>query len=147
MGKSPAPLAMFADKPLEYVTYRSPLRVLPSAGACFTLIASGPHKGDSVTGKTCRDHCSSFVRSSMTTMQTPPSNPVEAPVDNRTPLSIMFNPRSVAVIGATENVGSVGRTVLQNLINTPFGGTVYPVNPKRPSVLGIKAYASTQAVQ
>ena len=52
----------------------------------------------------------------------------------------IFRPRSVAVIGATETPGSVGRTVLWNLISSPFGGTVLPVNPKRDSVLGIKAY-------
>ena len=52
----------------------------------------------------------------------------------------LFNPKSVAVVGATEKPNSVGRTVLWNLISSPFGGTVYPVNPNRPSVLGIKAY-------
>jgi acetyltransferase len=46
----------------------------------------------------------------------------------------------VAVVGATEHAGTVGRTLLWNLISSSFGGTVYPVNPKRPSVLGIKAY-------
>src|SRR5271155_3983162 len=56
------------------------------------------------------------------------------------PLDAIFNPRNIAVIGATENTGSVGRTVLWNLVTSPFGGTVFPVNPKRPSVLGIKAY-------
>ncbi|MBL8798947.1 MAG: bifunctional acetate--CoA ligase family protein/GNAT family N-acetyltransferase [Planctomycetia bacterium] len=58
------------------------------------------------------------------------------------PLNAFFTPRSVAVIGATETPHSVGRTVLWNLIANPFGGTVFPVNPKRPSVLGIKAYRS-----
>ena len=62
------------------------------------------------------------------------------------PLDVFFEPESVALIGATENPGSVGRTVLWNLISTPFGGTVYPVNPKRPSVLGIRAYPSIAAV-
>ena len=52
----------------------------------------------------------------------------------------MFAPRSVAVIGATERAGSVGRSVLWNLLSSPFGGTVFPVNAKRPNVLGIKAY-------
>ncbi len=61
-------------------------------------------------------------------------------------LDVFFQPESVALIGATENPGSVGRTVLWNLISTPFGGTVYPVNPKRPSVLGIRAYPSIGAV-
>ena len=51
----------------------------------------------------------------------------------RSPLDPFFNPRSVAVIGATEKAGSVGRTVFWNLISSPFGGTVYPVNPNRPS--------------
>ena len=58
------------------------------------------------------------------------------------PLDLFFAPKSVAVIGATENPGSVGRTIVKNLVSSPFGGTVYPVNPKRPSVLGIKAYKS-----
>ena len=61
-------------------------------------------------------------------------------------LSAFFAPRSVAIIGATENPGSVGLTILWNLMSNPFGGTVYPVNPKRSSVLGIKAYASVKAV-
>src|ERR1044071_2752689 len=58
------------------------------------------------------------------------------------PLDVFFSPKSVAVIGATENPNSVGRTLLWNLVTSPFGGTVYPVNPKRPSVLGVKAYPS-----
>ena len=58
----------------------------------------------------------------------------------RQPLDAIFAPRSVAVVGATEKAGSVGRTVLWNLMNTPFGGPIYPVNPTRQSVLGIKAY-------
>ena len=58
----------------------------------------------------------------------------------RHPLDSIFAPRSVAVIGATERPGSVGRTVLWNLISHPFGGTVYPINPKRRNVLGIQAF-------
>ena len=63
----------------------------------------------------------------------------------RHPLDPLFRPQSVAVIGATEKAGSVGRTVLWNLLSTPFGGTVLPINPKRPSILGIKAYPSLAA--
>ena len=58
----------------------------------------------------------------------------------RHPLDAIFSPRNVAVIGASETEGSVGRTLLWNLISHPFGGTVFPVNPKRSSVLGIHAY-------
>lgn len=61
-------------------------------------------------------------------------------------LDAIFKPKNVAVIGATETAGSVGRTVLWNLISNPFGGTVFPVNPKRPGVLGIKAYPTIKEV-
>jgi acetyltransferase len=57
------------------------------------------------------------------------------------PINIFFTPKTVAVIGASDKAGSVGRTVLWNLVSSPFGGTVFPVNPKHKSVLGIKAYA------
>ncbi|HUX09221.1 MAG TPA: hypothetical protein VMW51_01185, partial [Terriglobia bacterium] len=40
------------------------------------------------------------------------------------PLDVFFEPESVAVIGATETAASVGRTLLWNLISSPFGGTV-----------------------
>ncbi len=62
------------------------------------------------------------------------------------PLDAIFSPRSVAVIGATEREGTVGRTLLWNLISNPFGGTVYPVNPKRQNVLGIRAYPSLSEI-
>ncbi|MDR3638512.1 MAG: bifunctional acetate--CoA ligase family protein/GNAT family N-acetyltransferase [Isosphaeraceae bacterium] len=55
-------------------------------------------------------------------------------------LDVFFSPRNVAVIGASEKAGTVGRTLLWNLVSNPFGGTVFPVNPKHASVLGIKAY-------
>ncbi len=61
-------------------------------------------------------------------------------------LDAIFSPKNVAVIGATEREGSVGRTILWNLISSPFGGTVFPVNPKRASVLGIKAYPTIAEV-
>src|SRR5215469_10200218 len=56
------------------------------------------------------------------------------------PLDAIFAPRTVAVIGATDRANSVGRAVLLNLVRSPFGGTVFPVSEKRPSVVGIKAY-------
>ncbi|MBI1278365.1 MAG: GNAT family N-acetyltransferase [Anaerolineaceae bacterium] len=61
-------------------------------------------------------------------------------------LDAIFAPKNVAVIGATENTNSVGRTIMWNLITNPFGGAVFPVNPKRPSVLGVKAYPSIRDV-
>src|SRR5215468_2590527 len=64
----------------------------------------------------------------------------------RHPLDPVFSPKVVAVIGATETRGSVGRTVFQNLGRGGFEGTVYPVNPKRSSVLCVKAYPNITAV-
>ena len=61
-------------------------------------------------------------------------------------LECFFAPKTVAVIGATEAAGSVGRTVIWNLISNQFGGTVFPVNPKRSSVLGVSAYKSIATV-
>lgn len=64
----------------------------------------------------------------------------------RQPLGSIFAPDSVALIGATDREGSVGRTILWNLLSNPFGGTIFPVNPKRHSVLGIPAYPSIKAI-
>ena len=62
------------------------------------------------------------------------------------PLNAILAPKVVAVIGATENQGSVGRTVFQNLGRGGFEGVVYPVNPKRSSVLCVKAYPNIASV-
>lgn len=62
------------------------------------------------------------------------------------PLSGIFSPENVAVIGASDKPGSVGRTLLWNLISNPFGGTVFPINPKRSSILGIRAYPNVASV-
>lgn len=62
------------------------------------------------------------------------------------PLDVFFSPKTVAVLGATETAGSMGRTVLWNLFTNPFGGTVFPVDPERASILGIKAYPNIAAV-
>ena len=59
-------------------------------------------------------------------------------VDRRPILRAMFNPRAIALIGATEAPDSVGRTLMENLLS--FGRPLYPINPKRNSVLGIKAF-------
>src|SRR5579863_3254245 len=78
---------------------------------------------------------------------TAPTKPLQRKSDlEGRDLDVFFRPKSVAVIGATEKVGHVGRTVLWNLISSPFGGTVYPINPQRPSVLGIRAYPNLRAV-
>lgn len=83
----------------------------------------------------------------MTLPQVPSFDPVHDVLRyERNPLGAIFSPKNVALIGATETQGSVGRTIMWNLISNPFGGAVFPVNPKRPSVLGVKAYPSISDV-
>lgn len=52
----------------------------------------------------------------------------------------IFYPQSIAVIGASRNPGSVGHSLLANIIDSRFQGIVYPVNPKAKGILGIKCY-------
>lgn len=61
-------------------------------------------------------------------------------------LDPLFLPKSVAVIGAKDNPGSVGRTIMVNLMNGHFGGPIYPINPKRDQVLGLTAYPSVKQI-
>lgn len=61
-------------------------------------------------------------------------------------LDSFFNPNVIAVVGATSKSGHVGYAVMQNLIGHGYEGIVYPINPKRKSVLGIKAYPSITQV-
>ena len=53
----------------------------------------------------------------------------------------MLDPRSIAVIGASETEGSVGRTIMDNALASA-GRTVYPVNPRRETILGLPTYPS-----
>ncbi len=58
----------------------------------------------------------------------------------------LFRPRSVAVVGASRRLGSIGRQVVANLIRGGFEGPVYPVNPKAEVVLSVPAYRSVRAI-
>ena len=57
-------------------------------------------------------------------------------------LETLFEPRSVAVVGASERADSVGRAVFENLQQGGFTGSVHPVNPKRKQILGAPCYSS-----
>ncbi len=60
----------------------------------------------------------------------------------RESLRTVLNPRSIAVIGASENQNKIGGRPLLYLSRHGFKGKVYPINPKRPEILGYKAYPS-----
>ena len=59
-----------------------------------------------------------------------------------TSLDFLFHPKSVAVLGASETPRSWGRFMMEHLESYGFEGSVYPVNPRQPEVLGAKAYSS-----
>lgn len=56
-------------------------------------------------------------------------------------IEYLLNPRSIAVVGATNRPGSVGLAVFCNILNADFQGVLYPVNPRARAVHGVKAYA------
>lgn len=61
-------------------------------------------------------------------------------------LTKLFNPENVAVIGASSKEGSVGYSLMKNLIGSGFSGTVFPINPKRSNILGVKAYKNLSSI-
>jgi acyl-CoA synthetase (NDP forming) len=73
--------------------------------------------------------------------------PSGAPATNagsrrRLDLAAVFSPASVAVVGASEDRGKWGGSVLANLTDGGFRGAIYPINPRADTIMGLKAYAS-----
>lgn len=62
------------------------------------------------------------------------------------PLDSILRPRSIAVIGASRESGTIGHQIVSNLLQDGFTGPVYPVNPRAVSVRSIKAYPSVAAI-
>lgn len=62
-------------------------------------------------------------------------------------LQRMFNPESVAVVGAGEKKGSVGFSIMKNLVGTGFKGKIFPVNPKYKTVLGYPAFSDVRDIK
>ena len=63
----------------------------------------------------------------------------------RPALDSFFRPSSIAVVGASATPGSVGSILMRNLLENPFGGVVYPINPKRRAVHGVHCYPEPRA--
>src|SRR5437016_849843 len=57
-------------------------------------------------------------------------------------LKPLLEPRSIAIVGASERPGSFGRTTLAQTLASGFKGKIYPVNPNQPEILGLKSYPS-----
>lgn len=62
-------------------------------------------------------------------------------------LSPIFEPDSVAVIGASREPHKLGHMVLNNIIKGGFRGRIHPVNPKVPDILGLRTYPTLQSIE
>ncbi len=61
-------------------------------------------------------------------------------------LDKIFNPRSIAIIGASDREGSVGFTLMKNLTKLGFEGKIYPVNINKPEILGYKTFNNVSKI-
>ncbi len=61
-------------------------------------------------------------------------------------MKALFEPDSVAVVGASTEEHKLGHIIFRNMISAGFKGRLYPINPKAPDVLGYKAYPTLEAV-
>jgi acetate---CoA ligase (ADP-forming) len=62
-------------------------------------------------------------------------------------LDALFAPAAIAVVGASARPGSVGQAVFRNLLLNGYTGTLYPVNPRNRSIMGVKTYPSVLAIE
>ena len=62
-------------------------------------------------------------------------------------LKYIFEPNSIAVIGASAKDGSVGNAIFHNLLRANFKGVIFPINPKYSNVLSVKAYPKVTEVK
>src|SRR5678815_4536924 len=89
-----------------------------------------------------RDCCDGFlvseVEGRMNASMTSPVESAECRAARRRALGWFFAPRTIAVIGASAEKGSVGRSLLENL--REFNGQVFPVNPNHSSILQVRAF-------
>jgi acyl-CoA synthetase (NDP forming) len=67
------------------------------------------------------------------------------PQADRIPLARLIGPRSVAVVGASEDVGKFGGRVVHYLLGHGFPGRIFPINPNRRTIRGLPAYPSVAA--
>ena len=63
-------------------------------------------------------------------------------MENIEALDSLFQPRSIAIVGASNTEGKIGHSVVHNLIESKYTGAIYPINPNDPEIQGLKAYKS-----
>jgi acetyl coenzyme A synthetase (ADP forming)-like protein len=59
----------------------------------------------------------------------------------------LFEPRAIAVIGASGNPEKIGHRIVENIVRSGYGGGVFPINPRGGEILGLKAYADLSDVE
>jgi acetyl coenzyme A synthetase (ADP forming)-like protein len=74
----------------------------------------------------------------------PRHRPAEADVVKS--MNRIMQPKAVAVIGASDEAGKIGNSVMKNLINGGYQGEIYPIHPKAAEIMGHKAYKSVKDV-
>ena len=62
-------------------------------------------------------------------------------------LDYIFNPKSVAIIGASVTSNTIGNIVLKNFLDSRYPGKIYPINPKYKEIHGLQCYSSVTAVK
>ena len=72
----------------------------------------------------------------------PHPGPLKHPKPDTRYMKAFFDPASVAVIGASSSPGKIGNVIVDSLVNYEFKGRIYPINPNRDTVLGVKCYPS-----
>jgi acetate---CoA ligase (ADP-forming) len=65
---------------------------------------------------------------------------------NSAALDLLLNPRSIAIVGASQREDSIGFRVIQNLRRMKFSGTIYPVNPRYEEVAGLRCFPKLSAL-
>jgi acetyltransferase len=61
-------------------------------------------------------------------------------------LESFFNPKSIAIVGASRQKGKVGYEILANMIGAGYEGQIYPVNPNTDAIEGLKCYPDLQSI-
>ena len=61
-------------------------------------------------------------------------------------LDVFFNPKSIAVIGATDKAGHLGRALMRNLVANASERAIYAVNSRRSTVFGMRAHPNIQSI-
>lgn len=62
-------------------------------------------------------------------------------------IQALFEPKSIAVVGASTEVGSVGNDIVRNLVEQQYTGAIFPVNPKTNELYGIRCYPNLAAIE